>query len=107
MSDDGINSEINSGAKRLSSLFAGRADFDAWMKKHEQNQIPEIDFSEAKGKDFFLDVDSGSTTTKIFLIDQEGRLVLLIASETREQTTRNKETAPGLKTGRRFTIPNT
>jgi len=75
MSEYGINLEINQCAKRLPPLFASRVEFDTWMKRHEQNQISRIDLSEANEKDLFLGLDSGSTTTKIVLTDQEGRLV--------------------------------
>jgi len=45
-------------------------------KRHERKLVPRTDLSETRGKDLFLGVDSGSTTTKIVLVDGEGRLVL-------------------------------
>lgn len=72
---NGMNIKVTSGAKRLPTLFASRYEFDTWLKKHEQNQVPRIGFPEAKGRDLFLGIDSGSTTTKIVLTDDKGRLL--------------------------------
>lgn len=61
--------------KRLPPLFAGRDEFDIWLKRHEQKRVRRIDLSAAGEKDLFLGIDSGSTTTKIVLINQEGAVV--------------------------------
>jgi len=76
MSESGVSRITNSGTKRLPPLFASNCEFEIWQKRHERNLVPRIDLPEAKGKDLFLGVDSGSTTTKIVLVDEEGKLVL-------------------------------
>jgi activator of 2-hydroxyglutaryl-CoA dehydratase len=76
MSGNGVSRVTNSGTKRLPTLFAGKCEFEIWQKRHAQKLVPRIDLPEAKGKALFLGVDSGSTTTKIALVDEEGKLVL-------------------------------
>ncbi|MCB4203482.1 acyl-CoA dehydratase activase [Deferribacterales bacterium Es71-Z0220] len=76
MSERGVSRATNSGTKRLPPLFASNYEFEIWQKRHERNLVPRIDLPEAKGKDLFLGVDSGSTTTKIVLVDEKGKLVL-------------------------------
>jgi predicted CoA-substrate-specific enzyme activase len=76
ISENGISRAANSGTKRLPSLFAGKCEFEIWQKRHERKLVPRTDLSEAKEKDLFLGVDSGSTTTKLVLVDGEGKLVL-------------------------------
>ncbi len=76
MSGNGVSRVTSSGTKRLPALFAGKFEFELWEKRHERKLVPRTDLSETKGKDLFLGVDSGSTTTKIVLVDGEGKLVL-------------------------------
>ncbi|BBO93075.1 acyl-CoA dehydratase activase [Desulfosarcina ovata] len=76
MSESGVSRVTNSGTKRLPPLFESNCEFEMWQKRHERNLVPRIDLPAAKGKDLFLGVDSGSTTTKIVLVDEKGKLVL-------------------------------
>ncbi|MDD5724105.1 MAG: acyl-CoA dehydratase activase [Syntrophales bacterium] len=62
--------------KRLQPLFESKSEFEIWQKRHEQTRVPTVDIADVKGKGLFLGVDSGSTTTKLVLVDEEGRLVL-------------------------------
>ena len=59
---------------RLEPLFADKAEFELWQKKHEQARITRVDPLDVGENELFLGIDSGSTTTKIVLIDAEGRL---------------------------------
>jgi len=61
---------------RLPPLFRDSAEFEAWEKRHAQHIIKKADISEIDGKSCFWGVDSGSTTTKIVLIDDEGSVAL-------------------------------
>jgi predicted CoA-substrate-specific enzyme activase len=63
------------GDNSLPAMFNGKIEFDNWKKRHEQHRVARIDRFKTKGKDLFLGIDSGSTTTKIVLIDAEGHLV--------------------------------
>ncbi len=71
------NVHITGGnSERLPSLFSSKSEFEEWQKRHSQNKVRRIELSEAKGKELFLGIDSGSTTTKMVIIDDKGRLVL-------------------------------
>ncbi len=59
---------------RLQPLFADKAEFELWQKRHDQARIPRVDPLSVGKSELFLGIDSGSTTTKIVLIDAEGRL---------------------------------
>lgn len=65
----------NSYYNRLPAMFENKAQFATWQKRHEQSKATKIDILETKGKDLFLGIDSGSTTTKIVLADEAGTLV--------------------------------
>ncbi len=63
--------------KRLTPLFKNKTEFEIWKKRHEKIKVERIGFTTVSGStdpDFFLGVDSGSTTTKIVLIDSNGKL---------------------------------
>lgn len=63
------------GDNNLPAMFNSKAEFASWTKRHEQHRVARIDLLETRDKDLFLGVDSGSTTTKIVLIDEDGTLV--------------------------------
>ncbi|GAB6909863.1 putative CoA-substrate-specific enzyme activase [Desulfosarcina cetonica] len=73
---NGMNLEVTSSAGSLPTLFTSRSEFNTWLKKHEQNRVLRIGLAQTKGRDLFLGIDSGSTTTKIVLTDDKGGLVL-------------------------------
>jgi len=62
--------------KRLSPLFHDKQEAETWEEGHRQNQVRRVDVSELKGGPCFLGIDSGSTTTKLVLIDEERRVAL-------------------------------
>lgn len=59
---------------RLPPLFAGKTELELWQKRHEQAKIPRVDLLYIGEEELFLGIDSGSTTTKIVLVDAQGRL---------------------------------
>lgn len=61
-------------ADRLPSLFHGPIEFSEWNESRLSDKISKIHLSESDQKDYFLGIDSGSTTTKIVLIDSQGRI---------------------------------
>lgn len=61
---------------RLAPLFESRAEYETWFEDHAKDLVPRAALSEVKGKNLFLGVDSGSTTTKLVLVNQEGRIIL-------------------------------
>jgi predicted CoA-substrate-specific enzyme activase len=63
------------GENREKALFASTAEFDEWMAARAGARIERVDPAEAAEGDYFLGIDSGSTTTKVVLTDETGRVV--------------------------------
>ena len=63
-----------SETKHIEPLFASKAEFDAFMSRHDKNKIKRRDIRKAKDE-CFLGIDAGSTTTKATLIDSRGNLL--------------------------------
>lgn len=63
-----------SASSTLPRLFSSAEELAAWQKRFDSYQMKTIDLKELDGKPAFLGIDSGSTTTKIVLTDQDGRL---------------------------------
>ena len=61
-------------AHRLAPLFADEAEWHRWEKARWQQRIERISVRDVEGEPCFLGVDSGSTTTKMVLVDRQGRL---------------------------------
>ncbi len=57
----------------LRPLFSSEQEYEAFKNKHSQ-KVPKKPLNHASGP-CFLGIDAGSTTTKLALIDQEGRLL--------------------------------
>jgi predicted CoA-substrate-specific enzyme activase len=72
--DKSMTTERHCVTKRLKPLFADEADFNGWLERHKQNNVNKTAIAETKGKNLFMGIDSGSTTTKIVITDDEGRL---------------------------------
>ncbi len=71
------NNQANKNkSARLAPLFESRAEYDTWLEEHTKDRVPRSVLSEVRGENLFLGVDSGSTTTKLVLVNQEGRIVL-------------------------------
>jgi predicted CoA-substrate-specific enzyme activase len=62
------------GHGRLSPLFKNVVDFKTWQKGRSQYKVGRIDLKKMAGERCFLGVDSGSTTTKLVLIDEQGNV---------------------------------
>ncbi len=60
--------------ERMEPLFADKAAFDAFEARHAKHMVEKGDLSKVTGN-VFLGIDAGSTTTKIALVDEAGRLV--------------------------------
>ena len=58
---------------RLPALFQDDKDYDEWLESKNWRSVPKAAFD--RSKPCFLGVDSGSTTTKIVLLDDDGNLV--------------------------------
>ncbi len=65
-------------ADRLPALFKTEAEYEEWKSKKVQNIIPRSNLSPCGGSRrglYFLGVDSGSTTTKLVLINEAKEVV--------------------------------
>ncbi len=60
---------------RLPALFKNEAEYEEWKSKKVQNVIPRTSFVSEKHARYYLGVDSGSTTTKLVLINEAGEVV--------------------------------
>ena len=62
--------------KRLAPLFGDPEEFTAWEDRHREHRAQRVDIGLLDGAPCFLGIDSGSTTTKIILMDDESRVAL-------------------------------
>ena len=60
--------------KRLDPLFQDQADYDTFLKRHNEHCVTTADLSSYEG-DCFLGIDAGSTTTKVALVGEDGSLL--------------------------------
>ncbi len=58
----------------LAPLFSIDAEYDEFKQRHDKDTVPKADLKTYKG-DAFVGIDAGSTTTKLVLIDREGKLL--------------------------------
>lgn len=58
----------------LSPLFSIDAEYEEFKQRHNTDTVEKSDLKNYKG-DAFVGIDAGSTTTKLVLIDNEGRLL--------------------------------
>ena len=66
--------KIDTDSQRMRPLFANEEEFAEFRARHDKEVIPQLPLSEARGR-CFLGVDSGSTTIKAVVIDQDKRIV--------------------------------
>ncbi|MBV6394385.1 MAG: hypothetical protein KPEEDBHJ_03640 [Anaerolineales bacterium] len=59
---------------RLPALFNDPAEYEAWEQARRRHRIERVDIGSLNGDPLFLGIDSGSTTTKIVVVDGEGRV---------------------------------
>ncbi len=60
--------------ERMEPLFASEADYDAFKLRHSLHHIDTADLASYKGN-CYLGIDAGSTTTKVALVSEEGKLL--------------------------------
>lgn len=70
-----IDNEESLINNRLSPLFNSPAEFEAWQQQKQNFFVPRVDWADLKSDELYLGVDSGSTTTKLVILDTEGRLL--------------------------------
>ncbi|MBR4454382.1 MAG: 2-hydroxyacyl-CoA dehydratase [Bacteroidales bacterium] len=65
----------NNISNRLPALFQSQADFEQWQASKVIHFVPRTTWEQMKSDKCYLGVDSGSTTTKLILLDEEGKIV--------------------------------
>ena len=69
-------SNVEDYTERLDVLFDNEKDFNSWNAEKEKNKIKLLDIMEIDNKDkFYCGIDSGSTTTKIVVINSKEDIV--------------------------------
>ncbi len=66
--------DASSAVDTMPPLFADRAEYDAFLARHNASRPPEIDPETYTGP-AYLGIDAGSTTTKLVLIAPDGGLL--------------------------------
>ena len=61
-------------ANQLQPLFSDEPDFNNWLKNKTIHHISSAQLIDSEPTDYYLGVDSGSTTTKIILLNNEGKI---------------------------------
>jgi predicted CoA-substrate-specific enzyme activase len=59
---------------RLPPLFIDQQDLKTWEERHSSAHVKRVDLAQLEGASCFLGIDSGSTTTKLVLIDDDRRV---------------------------------
>jgi len=66
--------ELSETTSSLMSLFDSEEEYQIWLKNKQNTFIPEKDLQHCS-ENLYLGIDSGSTTGKIILIDEDGNIV--------------------------------
>lgn len=61
-------------ANQLQPLFSDEPDFNNWLKNKTIHNITTSELIDSEPTEYYLGVDSGSTTTKIILLNKEGKI---------------------------------
>ncbi len=69
-----LPSEISESVPSV--LFDSISERNEWEIRHGNSTLPRLDITNLENEDCFLGVDSGSTTTKMVLIDEYKRIIL-------------------------------
>lgn len=69
------NVQVNFENHSLQPLFNSEADFLSWKQTKTDTNVAKINIAQNAGDDYFLGIDSGSTTTKIVITNQNDEIV--------------------------------
>ncbi len=58
----------------LEPLFKSKEDYETFKERHDKDKVEKADLTTYEGN-CYLGIDAGSTTTKLVLIDQDGKLL--------------------------------
>lgn len=68
------SSYIKYNSSKLKTIFESNEEYDRWRKRMDGNQLKRAEITEGEHC-VFLGVDSGSTTTKVVIINESGQLL--------------------------------
>ena len=68
-------SSIKNNTIRLPSLFKNKREYEEWETDHAKDMVLRTTIEENKDNPLFLGIDSGSTTTKLVITDENARFV--------------------------------
>ena len=74
--DNGPIRRSKDDEKRLPPLFSNPQEIKSWEERHSRDYVKRVAISELAGVPCFLGIDSGSTTTKLVLMDDQRRVAL-------------------------------
>ena len=60
---------------RLAPLFDDEEHSAAWERERVHSRVRRVSIEETRGKPLFVGIDSGSTTTKVCLVNEAGDLL--------------------------------
>lgn len=60
---------------RLNPLFESQSEYDKWLNNKHIYRVPRAKLDSSEPHDYYMGVDSGSTTTKLILLNHKGELV--------------------------------
>lgn len=66
--------DIEFEVTRMEPLFATKSDYEEFTKRHNENSVATAELEDYEG-DCFLGIDAGSTTTKVALVGEDGKLL--------------------------------
>lgn len=66
--------EMDFEVNRMEPLFANEEDYNAFLERHSVHKVEKGSLADYEG-DCFLGIDAGSTTTKLALVGEDGKLL--------------------------------
>lgn len=62
-------------ANRLNALFTSKEEYDRWISNKNIYYVPRAELTTERPTHYFMGVDSGSTTTKLLLLNEKSQIV--------------------------------
>ena len=66
---------VNHTAGKLQQLFESEDDYNRWLASRQKNRLNKGEFDTTEPHRYYLGIDSGSTTTKVVLLNEAGDVV--------------------------------
>ena len=66
---------LTASYRSMPPLFKSHAEYDAFKARHERARVPRVDFPEDYSGRVHIGIDSGSTTVKLVVIDEQAQIL--------------------------------